>query len=33
VDHGSLKFQMVKLDLNSGTANWTTKDSFDLMLR
>jgi acid phosphatase type 7 len=33
VDHGSLKFQMVKLDLNGGTANWTTKDSFDLMPR
>ena len=28
-----LKFQMVKLDLNGGTANWTTKDSFDLMPR
>jgi Icc-related predicted phosphoesterase len=33
VDHGSLKFQMVKLDLNESMANWTTQDSFDLMPR
>jgi 3',5'-cyclic AMP phosphodiesterase CpdA len=32
-DKGSLTFQMVKLDLDASTTNWTTKDSFQLMPR